>query len=233
MSDKHICQVAFSSKDAPALRDWYHKVFGFVKSGRMLFTPPVTAQVQGIPNAWEDCRWLIDKQDYFQLEFFKFLNPTSKDRPRDWNPADIGYNMISIVVNDFDHTLAQVGGDTGAAKPLVHGRDGERRACMQDIDGNWVEVLEADPIATLDGDAGNIVRPEVPALVRAMRVSVPSLDDARETFVDALGMSEVKGYKFHTPKDEAMWGLEGAKARSMVVRTKNFLLELVQYQHRC
>mgnify|MGYP001555615432 CR=1 FL=1 len=31
---RHICQVAFSALDGPALRDWYARVFGLVKSGK-------------------------------------------------------------------------------------------------------------------------------------------------------------------------------------------------------
>ena len=69
---KQICQVAFSALNAPALREWYANVFGLVKSGKILFFPPSTSRVQGIPGAWEKCSWLVDQQDYFQLEFFQF-----------------------------------------------------------------------------------------------------------------------------------------------------------------
>ena len=71
-TDKQICQVAFSAMNGPRLRQWYADVFGLVKSGKVIFFPPSTSNVQGIPGAWEKCSWLIDQQDYFQLEFFQF-----------------------------------------------------------------------------------------------------------------------------------------------------------------
>ena len=73
-AEKHICQVAFSALNGPALRDWYANVFGLVKSGKVVFFPPSTSRVQGLPGAWEKCSWLIDQQDYFQLEFFQSGN---------------------------------------------------------------------------------------------------------------------------------------------------------------
>ena len=62
LSEKHICQVAFTALDAAGLREWYAKVFGFVKSGKTIFFPPATSWVQGIPGAWEKSSWLIDQQ---------------------------------------------------------------------------------------------------------------------------------------------------------------------------
>ena len=229
VTDKHICQVAFSAMNGPALRDWYANVFGFVKSGKIIFFPPSTSKVQGIPGAWEKCSWLIDQQDYFQLEFFQFWSPRTKLKPDGWRPCDIGYNMVGIAVSDFDQVLRNVGAFSAIAPPAVAGEVGTRRACIKDPEGNWVEIYERDPLTQLEGACPNIVRPEVPAVVRTMRASVPSLEDARRTYVDALGLQVVDDFQLHTSQDEALWELQDAKASTLLLRGDNFLLELVQY----
>lgn len=228
-SDKHICQVAFSAMNGPALREWYANVFGFVKSGKILFFPPSTGRVQGIPGAWEKCSWLIDQQDYFQLEFFQFLKPHSRLKPDNWCPSDIGYNMVGIAVNDFDQVLRNVGAFSATGPATIVGEAGDRRACVSDPEGNLVEIYECDPLSRIEGTNTNVLRPEVPAVVRTMRVSVPSLEDARQAYVDAMGLQVVEDFQLHTETDEARWNLPGAKARYMLLRSANFLLELVEY----
>ncbi|NCF19742.1 MAG: hypothetical protein GWP63_15990 [Haliea sp.] len=226
---RHICQVAFSALNGPALREWYANVFGLARSGKMIFFPPATTNVQGIPGAWEKCSWLVDRQDYFQLEFFQFLKPRSRPRPADRRPCDIGYNMLGIAVNDFDQALRNVVAFTAVELPEVYGEAGQRRACVADPEGNLVEIYERDPLSGDDTATGKILRPEVPAVVRTMRVSVPDLADARRAYVEALGLQVVEDRQLHTPEDEAMWGLAGAQAYSLLLRADNFLLELVEY----
>jgi catechol 2,3-dioxygenase-like lactoylglutathione lyase family enzyme len=228
-TDKQICQVAFAALDAPALREWYANVFGLVKSGKILFFPPSTTRVQGIPGGWEKCSWLVDQQDYFQLEFFQFWTPRTRLKSLDWRPCDIGYNMVGIAVNDFDQVLRNIGAFSAIVKPRVVGTAGERRACVTDPEGNWVEIYEQDPLGLVSGTSANIVRPEVPAVVRTMRASVPNLEDARDAFVNAMGMEVVEDFQLHTPRDEKRWGLPRARARALVLRGANFLLELVEY----
>lgn len=196
----------------------------------MLFFPPSTSRVQGIAGAWEKCGWLIDQQDYFQLEFFEFLQPRTRPRTEPRAASELGYNMIGIVVNDFDQALTNFTSLSARPKPAVIGADGARRACLQDPEGNWVEVFECDPLVSIDGAQAALSRPQVPALVRTMRASVPCLQRARETFVDALGLVVVEGFELHADADEARWGLAGATAERLLVRSGNFLLELVQYQ---
>jgi len=227
---KHVCQVAFTALDGEGLRSWYADVFGLVRSGKILFFPPSTTRVQGVPGAWEKTGWLLDQQDYFQLEFFRFLSPRTKLRPADWRPCDIGYNMVGIAVSDFDQVLRNVGAFSGSEPPPISGEAGERRAVVADPEGNLVEILECDPVTQIDGMNTTVVRPEVPAVVRTMRAVVPSLPEAREDFVDAMGLAVVEDFQLHSADDEAMWGLAGAEAETLVLRTDNFLLELVQYR---
>jgi catechol 2,3-dioxygenase-like lactoylglutathione lyase family enzyme/uncharacterized protein YndB with AHSA1/START domain len=229
-TEKQICQVAFTALNGPALREWYANVFGLVKSGKVIFFPPSTSNVQGIPGAWEKCGWLIDQQDYFQLEFFQFLTPRSRLKPDHWRPCDIGYNMVGIAVNDFDQVLRNVSAFSAIAPPAATGKPGARRACVSDPEGNLVEIYERDPLTLVDGANTHVLRPEVPAVVRSIRVSVPGLEDARRSFVDAMGLQPVDGFQLHTAEDEASWGLPDARAKTLLVRGTNFLVELVEYQ---
>jgi catechol 2,3-dioxygenase-like lactoylglutathione lyase family enzyme len=196
----------------------------------MLFFPPSTTRVQGVPGAWEKVSWAVDRQDYFQLEIFQFLAPRSRPRPRGWRPCDIGYNMVGIVVGDFDEVLRNVRAFPGSEKIPIYGEPGKRRACVADPEGNLVEIYERDPLATIEGAESDILHPEIPAVFRTLRASVPDLQAAREDFVNALGFREVEDYQLHSPDDEAMWGIAGARASSVVLRAKNFLLELVEYR---
>ena len=228
-TDRHICQVAFTALNAPALREWYANVFGFVKSGKVIFFPPATTRVQGIPGAWEKCSWLIDQQDYFQLEFFQFWSPRIRLKPDSWRPSDIGYNMVGIAVTDFDQVLRNFSAFSAKSAPNTFGEPGSRRTCVADPEGNLVEIYERDPLTAIDACNANVARPEIPAVVRTMRVSVPSLEAARQAYVDAMGLQVVEDFVLHTDEDEALWGLADTRASRLLLRADNFLLELVQY----
>lgn len=224
---QNICQVAFSTLNAKAMKSWYRRAFGLVDASGTVFGGPSTSRVQGLPNVWERCLWLVDSQHYFQLEFFQFWKPVSKPRLIDWTPRDIGYNMLGIVVQDFDRTLERLAdlGSTPLTAPI--GEAGCRRACVKDPEGNIVEILERDPIPEA---ASLTVRPEVPATVRSMTVSVPDLQRARHTWVDTLGMQPLEDTSLHDSSHAPLWGMEEGRAERLLVSSGNFLIELVQYQ---
>jgi len=232
VSDHHICQVAFCAHNAALLREWYRAVFGMARGSGALFTmPPMpTRRIQGIhPNPIETVTWLVDRQDYFQLEFFQFHRPKSQLKPVDWRPSDIGYSVVGIFAADFDCTLQRYAAHSGQPAPVPVGEPGDRRACVRDPEGNWVEILERDPMTLIEGGESCIVRPALSSATRFMRVSVPDLARARATFLDAMGLSEVTGFSLHTPEHEALWGLAGATARTALLRGRNFLVELAEY----
>ena len=192
MSDKIICQVAFCALNAANLRDWYQGEFGMVKAGKIFSAPPMpTDRIQGVsPNPIETVSWLVDQQDYFQLEFFQFYRPRSKPRPIDWRPCDIGYNMVGIFARDFDQVLSRVAASSYQSLPDAVCVAGDRRVCLQDPEGNWLEILERDPMTQIDGAQPCIVRPELLSATRFMRVSVPNLEAARDSFMGAMGLVE-------------------------------------------
>ncbi|SDP74367.1 SRPBCC family protein [Desulforhopalus singaporensis] len=222
---RHICQVAFSALDNFGLRKWYCDAFQLLESSRILFFPPSTTQVQGIKNALSTCGWLVDSQDYFQLEFFKFINPRSKPRP-DRKPSDIGYNILGIQVADFDKTVKRLNAMGSAPITDPRGDKGNRRVCVADPEGNIVELFESYPVSFPDVVAS---RPEINSTVRSIVVSVPDLEKSRNYFSEVLGLSVVEDGVLHDESHEEMWGLPGARSKRLLLRSANFLVELVQY----
>jgi len=218
-------QIALNVYDL-GVRDWYARTFGFVYAGATdMFFGPTATRVQGIPRVAERCKWLIDGKADFQLEFFKFLSPRSKPRRPDARLSDIGYQMMGIYVRDFDAVVARLlDGGRRIIGPL--GTPGDRRACVRDPEGNLVELFERDP---LYGRAPVLARPEVPATVRTLTVSVPHLDRFKKTLVEVFDLEEIDGPPLHSPEHEALWGLDGATRRSALLQTTGALIELVQY----
>jgi len=231
MSDKHLCQVGLCCHNSSQLRAWYHDAFGMLYAGGIVGLPPMpTDRIQGIrPNPVEKVTWLVEQQEFFQLEFFQFYRPKSRLKPADWRLCDIGYNMMGIYARDFDKVLSMVAANSDRPLPAVVGDLGERRICLQDPEGNWIEIMERDPATQIEGMAPSILRPDLLTATRFMRLSVPRLEITRDHFINAMGLSEVQGYQLHTPEHEALWGLEGAQTKSALLRGRNFLVEVVEY----
>ena len=232
MSNKQLCQVGFSCLNAGQLRDWYRDCFGMVKSGVITGFPPMsTDRIQGItPNPIEKVSWLVERQDFFQLEFFQFYRPRSKPRPSDRRFCDIGYSMVGFHARNFDKVLAMIAANSDRPLPAPVGARGDRRICLQDPEGNWVEVMERDPLSQIEGMDPGIVRPELLTATRFMRLSVPQLEITRDAFINGMGLSEVEDFRLHTQEHEALWGLEGAETKTALLRGRNFLVEVVEYQ---
>jgi 3-dehydrosphinganine reductase len=219
MSSPPICQIAFSAVDARTLLNWYEVAFGFLRSGATVFGGPLATRVQGLERNLSICRWLVDSQDFFQLEFFAFVSPKTRKRPADDRLSDLGYRMIGIHVADFDGTVGRLR-KLGSPIQMV-GETPSRVACVRDPEGNWVEIFERDPLA---GSAPDKARPEVNATVRSITLSVADLDAATQVWADGFGLPLVSS-PLHELEHEVLWGLEGA-----LVQAGGVLLELVQYE---
>src|SRR3954464_15627363 len=98
--------------------------------------------VQGVPRSASTCWWLVDRQDFFQVELFEFRSPLVRELRVDWRPNDVGYSTVSFWVDDPDATLDRPR-QTGS-EPLTEpiGEPGERRACLRDPDGVLIELME-------------------------------------------------------------------------------------------
>ncbi|MBW2235088.1 MAG: SRPBCC family protein [Deltaproteobacteria bacterium] len=221
-----IGQIAFNHLGGDRLSEWYREGLGLLPSGATFFGGPPATKVNGLPFPLFGGRWLMDGRDWFQLEFFRFLRPTPQPRRADETPADLGYRRVGFHVRDFDATLASLAERGSEPWGPVLGAPGERRTCVRDPEGNWVELMEADP---LTDSAPAKTRPEVPATVRSVTISVADLDAAREAWVEGVGLEPAKIAALHQPEHEALWGLEGASSRCLVLDGGGILVELVEY----
>lgn len=227
LAHPHLCQIAFSVTDLERTHRFYRDALGFVPSGgTRLFRGPLASRIQGLPNAASTCWWLMDQQEFKQLELFQFTSPHPKPLPADWRPCDIGYTMVGLHVSDFDTAVARLD-DAGAralTPPMLH--RGKRRVCVRDPEGVLLELMEDDPRPV---GAPTRQRVKVPVAARCVRLSVPNLGKSRRFFVETLGCTEATPIAIHTEEHEALWGLEGAQRKTLLLWAGDFLLELVQY----
>lgn len=220
-------QIALNVYDL-RMRDWYARVFGFVYAGATdLFFGPTATRVQGIPRVAERCKWLIDSKRSFQLEFFKFLSPRSKPRRPDERLSDVGYRMMGIHVRDFDDVLYRLAAEGTAPLTAPFGTLGDRRFCVRDPEGNLLEVFERDPLA---GAAPRLRRPEIPATVRTITLTVPRAERLAATLEDVFGLERIAGAPLHEPRHSELWGLAGESRHSVLLRASGGLVELVEYR---
>ena len=227
MTELPLNQIAISVADVQHSQRWYRDLFGYQESGgTFMFIPLLGShKVQGVPDATSVCWWLMDQQDFFQIELFQFSKPTPEPLPADWRPCDIGYSTIGIHVADFDGTLQRLARRhvTLLSDPI--GETGARRVCVRDPDGVLLELMEDDPRS---GDPRP--RPhDAPVVTRFVTLSVPDLDEARHTWLKTLELTELPDVQLHGPEHEALWGLAGAKRESFVVRAGDMFIEVVRY----
>ncbi len=228
MSELPLVQIAISVADVQRSQRWYRDIFGYQESGGTYMFIPLfgSHKVQGVPGATSVCWWLMDQQEFFQIELFQFSRPKPRPLPDGWRPCDIGYTTIGIHVADFDGTLERL---ERRHTPLLGdpvGVPGVRRVCVRDPDGVLIEVMEDDPRS---GDPRPRPYSGIPVATRFVTLSVPDLDLARRTWVETLGLPEVGDVRLHGPEHEALWGLTGATRASFVLRAGDVFIEVVQY----
>ncbi|WP_405598044.1 MULTISPECIES: SRPBCC family protein [unclassified Streptomyces] len=221
-----LCQVAFSVIDLARTERWFREGLGFWPAGgaRALMRGPLASAVQGLPRVASTCRWLVGRNEWFQLEMFQFERPLARLMPPDRTPSDIGYARIGVWVADFDETLIRLA--RLASRPLTApvGPPGARRACVRNPDGVFVEIMEDDP---LGGAAGSTGRATCSVALRSVTLSVPDL--ARSAaFFDGLGLAR-SAAALRAPEHESLWALPGAQTRSAVYLAGDVLVEVVQY----
>jgi catechol 2,3-dioxygenase-like lactoylglutathione lyase family enzyme len=206
---------------------WYQEVLGFLHANTTdQFGGPDLANLQGLsdPECALDIVWLVEQNDSFQLELFEYLRPKSTPRPADWTARDLGYNLTTLYVTDFDGTVERAKA-AGSLKGGPSGEAGSRRAVVADPNGILLELLERDiPVPGAPAPA----RPEVNVAIRSIRASVGDLEKSLAYFVDGFGLEEVD-VALHGPEHEALWGLDGATPDVRVLAAGEVFLELAQY----
>ncbi|MGX7826574.1 VOC family protein [Actinokineospora sp. 24-640] len=217
-----MCQIAMSVADLERTQRWYRSTFGYLAAGGTTFTGDDASRVQDLPDVDTTVRWLVEQQEFFQLEMFQYSHP----RPGLSNgrgPQDIGYSMIGVHVADFDATLRRLRRTGGRPLTSPIGTPGSRRVCLRDPDGVLIEVME--DFAPTAG----VTRPEVPVATRFVTLSVFDLDEARELWLNAFDLVEDDPAALHHRRHEALWGLGGARRHASVLRAGDRAIELVQY----
>ena len=185
---------------------------------------PLASSVQGLPRVASTCWWLVDRNRRFQLELFQFERPLARLMPHDFRPSDIGYTRIGVWVGDFDQALTRLErlGSSPLSAPV--GAPGERRACVRNPDGVYVEVMEDDP---LSGAGLDPARSSCPVALRSVTLSVPDLARS-EAFFGGIGLG-LSDAELRVPEHEALWGLAGARTQGSVFSAGDALVEVVQY----
>jgi catechol 2,3-dioxygenase-like lactoylglutathione lyase family enzyme len=216
-----------SVTDLPRIHAWYQEAFGYqVAAGTNMFKGYLAEKVQGVKGAASSCWWLMDGQDFFQLELFQFYRPEVRPLPADWRPSDIGYSTIGLWVADFDAVLARLDnlGTTPLTSPV--GGAGHRRVCVRDPEGVLLELMESDPL----GDERQLARPNAPVVTVSVTLSVADIEKSLAFFRDVLELEDAGDLRLHEPAHEVLWGLAGADCQRHVLRAGQSLVELVQYR---
>ncbi len=226
MSEPPLNQVAFSVVDLAATERWFREGLGFLPAGgsRAMMRGPLGSSVQGLPRVASTCWWLVDRDQWSQLELFQFERPLTRLMPHDFRPCDIGYTRIGVWVADFDHALTRLErlGSSPLSAPV--GETGARRACVRNPDGVYVEMMEDDP---LSGSGPDPARSGCPVALRSVTLSVPDLAQSDAFFGGlGLGRSEVA---LRAPEHESLWGLAGARTKSGLFSAGSALVEVVEY----
>ncbi|MBV8500345.1 MAG: SRPBCC family protein [Paucibacter sp.] len=219
-------QIAFSVIDLRVTERWFREGMGFVPAGgsRLMMSSPLTQLVQGLPGAASNCWWLVGLNPWFQIEMFQFCRPMAKLMPDDARPCDIGYRRIGVWVADFDAALRRLAVlGTQPIGPTL-GQMGDRRACVRNPDGVFVELLERDPLP----HAQRAQRKGCTAAMRSITLSTPDLARSVATF-QSIGGREPLSTELHAPEHEALWNLPGAHRKSAVLECGDILVEVVQY----
>jgi catechol 2,3-dioxygenase-like lactoylglutathione lyase family enzyme len=167
---------------------WYRHVFGFLPAGRRTGGGPAIAALQGLPASAFEVAWLVDPQDFFQLELFRFREP--EPRPVDRDPRDVGYASLGIHVSEFDETVSRLSATGSPPTVSLERRHGARRAWARDPDGVLLELMEDDP---REAGVDRRVRPGVPSVVRKVTLSVRDLALARRFWAEVVGLRPAEG----------------------------------------
>jgi len=221
-----ITQVALAGNvDVDGVANFYADGLGFLRAGGMALSGPEVAGLQGLDVSNVDfrMRWLVDRTEFMQLELFEYTEPASRPRRRNWSPAEVGYNVVSVFVTDFDRALESLS-DQGAG-PIagVLGAVGERRTTVRDPNRNIIEVMEKDLAPDVPA-----AQPQAAAALRAVRLTVLDLANATHYFTQTLGLAP-STQAIHDASHEQLWGLDGRTPELVTLTDGRIFLELAHY----
>jgi catechol 2,3-dioxygenase-like lactoylglutathione lyase family enzyme/uncharacterized protein YndB with AHSA1/START domain len=219
-------QIAFSVIDLRLTERWWREGLGFLPAGgnRMIFRGPLSERIVDLPGAAMNCWCMVGRNDWCQLEMFQYERPMARLMPPDFAPNAIGYTRCGVWVADFDRALAQLSAlGTEPLTPAV-GDVGQRRVCVRNPDGVFVELMEDDPLP----EENRRGRRGCPVAIRSVTMSTPDFDYSCDFVTTALGL-QAQAITLHGDEHEALWGLAGADCKRRVFGGPTLLLEVVEY----
>ena len=220
-------QIAFSVVDLRRTEAWWREGLGFLPAGgsRLMMRGPLSALIVDLPGSAMTCWCMVGRNDWCQLELFQYERPMARLMDAQFKPNDIGYTRMGVWVADFDAALTNLEalGTQPLSAPL--GTPGERRVCVRNPDGVYVELLERDPLPEENRNG----RQDCPVAIRYVSMTTPDLDRSCRFIGAGLGVPEQE-LVLHHDEHEALWGLAGAHAARRVFGGPTLLLEIVEYQ---
>ncbi|MFA5524928.1 MAG: hypothetical protein WDA24_11275 [Tissierellales bacterium] len=219
----NVIQVGMNTADIAGSLRLYSEVFGFRNAG----SQALWGEAIKIQNLGNDARtliwWMVGAQPLFQLEFFHHSIPAQRPLHADWQPCDHGWVRLGIVVASLEASLTALArnGITPLGEVITDSK-GKRVAFRDPFVGNIVEIIEET------ASPGDSIDTLYPRLLYATS-SVASLDEALVFYRDIVGLSPTSDNSLHQPSHEALWGLAGAEAESLIIPVGSVYLEVVEY----
>lgn len=216
-------QIAISSIDLKRSDKWWREGLGFLPSGgTRLFRGRALSGTAGLPNAAATARWLVGQDKWLQIELWQYESPLARLMPADFSPLHEGFSRCGVWVKDLEGTLQRLTALGSPALSPAQGEIGQRRICVRDPDGIFVELFEADP------QPQSAITYDCNAAFRSMTITTRNLTKCMSFAEQGLGLSQAED--FHTSAHEALWGLQGATCKRATYTSGPMLLEYVEYQ---
>lgn len=213
-----IAQIGMNSSDIAGSLRLYAEAFGFRNAGAQALWGNAIG-TQGLPpSARTLLWWMVGAQSFFQLEFFHHTNPQQRPLRPDWRPCDHGWVRIGIAVQDLAACRSALAANTVPLLGDISGPAGCRLAFRDPYVGAIVEVMEMQTGGISDG----------PSIVYATS-SVADIEGALVYYRDTVALPIRPLDDLHSPEDEGLWGLAGARREGFLADAGNVLLEIVSY----
>lgn len=218
MAHLKLVQLALTTRDLPAALRFHAEIFGFSNAGGIpIWGSPM--RLQGLDSSARAMMWwLLDGQDFFQIELFAHSEPFPQAKAEDWRPNDLGWVRFGIYapsVNAVKQALS-----AWSVSLIGERRDekGSHRIVFTDpTTSAMIEVIEDDTVER--------------CTVAYVTYSTADIESSRRFYGETLGLPLLDRNLLHLGRDEALWGLDGAETDGFVVETPGPWIEIVQYRN--
>lgn len=218
-----VSRITLLVADLRVTERFFREGLGFLPWGfRQLAThTPVAGRLQLAPGERSLCWWLVGSNPSFEIELVQSPRAT-KRKPAEVRPCYLGYTRIGVHVCDFDTTLANLAELRVQPMSMVIGSPGQRRACVRNPDGIYMEIMEGDVLGAVQADR------LYGAAMRSITVATPDFD-ASVAYFAAIAGHGPEAIDLHGSQHEALWGLRSARCKRAIFKCGGVLVEVVQY----